>query len=169
MTKKGLLFIALFVVVFSSCQSEMDRQLIRNKEIVRKQHVEVWSKGNLAIVEEIYSPNFVCHFIVGPEWRGYEGVKEQVTMHRRSFPDWTEEIEDIIAEGDKVVTRFRSHGTHKGEFQGIAPTGKRVTISEVAIYRIENGKIAEQWGFPDVFGLQRQLGSAPSVGQASEK
>lgn len=82
MRKKALLSTALFLVVFSSCQSEMDNQLIRNKEIIRKQHVEVWSKGNLAIVEEIYSPNFVCHFIVGPEWRGYDGVKEQVTMHR---------------------------------------------------------------------------------------
>lgn len=87
MTKKALLSTALFVVVFSSCQSEMDKQLIRNKEIVRKQHVEVWSKGNLAIVEEIYSPNFVCHFIVGPEWRGYDGVSRSLGLQRQLGPD----------------------------------------------------------------------------------
>ena len=68
-----------------------------------------------------------------------------------------------------MVTRFRSHGTHKGEFQGLAPTGKRVEVAEVAIYRIENGKIVEQWGFPDILGLQRQLGPDSSMGQTSEK
>ena len=64
---------------------------------------------------------------------------------------------DIIAEGDKVVTRFRSNGTHEGEFKGIAPTGREVEIFEVCIYRIENGKIAEQWGFPDELSLRNQI------------
>ena len=118
-----------------------------NKAIVRLQHEEVWSKGNLAIVEEIYAPDFVCHFIVGPEWRGREGIKQQVTGHRTAFPDWNEHIEDIIAEGDRVVTRFTSRGTHEGEFQGFPPTGNQVTIAEVAIYRISDGMITEQWGF----------------------
>ena len=130
-----------------------------NKAVVRLQHEEVWSKGNFTIVDEIYTPDFVCHFVVGPEWRGREGIKQQVTEHRASFPDWKEHIEDIIAEGDKVVTRFTSRGTHKGEFQGIAPTGNQVTIGEVAIYRIADGKIAEQWGFPDSMGLLRQIGA----------
>jgi len=132
-----------------------------NKAIVRLTAEEVWSKGNLAIVDEIYAPNFVCHFIVGPDWRGREGVRQQVTMHRTSFPDWHEHIEDIIGEGDKVVIRFTSRGTHKGEFQGIPPTGKQVNIAEVAIYRIADGKIVEQWGFPDIMGLLRQLSAGP--------
>ena len=85
-----------------------------------------------------------------------------VTRHRTSFPDWTEHIEDIIAEGDRVVTRWTSRGTHQGEFEGIAPTGKQVTVAEVAIFRIANGKIAEQWGFPDIMALLRQVGAKPS-------
>jgi steroid delta-isomerase-like uncharacterized protein len=132
-----------------------------NKAIVRLQHEEVWNKGNLAIVDEIYAPDFVCHFVVGPKWRGREDVRQQVSEHRASFPDWNEQIEDIIAEGDRVVTRFTSRGTHKGEFQGIAPTGNKVTIAEVAIYRIADGKIAEQWGFPDAMDLIRQVGAGP--------
>ncbi len=130
------------------------------KAIVRLTAEEIWSKGNLAIVDEIYASNFVCHFTVGPDWRGREGVRQQVTMHRTSFPDWHEHIEDIIAERDKVVIRFTSRGTHKGEFQGIRATGKQVSISEVAIYRIAEGKIVEHWGFPDIMGLLRQFGAA---------
>ena len=100
-----------------------------NKAIVRLTAEEVWSKGNLAIVDEIYAPDFVCHFIVGPEWKGPDGVKNNVQQHRTSFPDWNEQIEDIIAEGEKVVIRFTSRGTHKGEFEGIPPTGNQVNIA----------------------------------------
>lgn len=134
-----------------------------NKAIIRLQHEEVWSKGNLKLVDEIYASDFVCHFIVGPEWQGQEGIKQQVTEHRTSFPDWNEQIEDIIAEGDRVVTRWTAQGTHKGEFQGIPPTGKQIVIAEVAIYRIADNKIVEQWGFPDIQGLIRQLNTVPPV------
>jgi steroid delta-isomerase-like uncharacterized protein len=132
-----------------------------NKTIVRLQHEEVWNKGNLSLIEEIYTPDFVCHFIVGPEWHGREGVRRAITRHRTSFPDWEEHIEDIIADGDKVVTRWTATGTHEGEFEGIPPTGNQVTIAEVAIYRIADGKIAEQWGFPNIMGLLRQIGADP--------
>lgn len=128
-----------------------------NKYIVQLQHTEVWSIGNIALVDEIYSPDFVCHFLGGPEWRGQEGVKQVVTTHRTSFPDWNEHIEDMIAEGDKVVTRWTSRGTHTGEFEGIPPTGKQVEIAEAAIFRIADGKIIEQWGFPDNLCLMKQL------------
>jgi steroid delta-isomerase-like uncharacterized protein len=143
----------------SGCGRSATEDLVRNKGVVRRQHTQVWSQGDLGAIDELYAPGFVCHFLVGPEWRGRVGVREQVTAHRRTFPDWTEEIEDIVAEGDRVVTRFRSSGTHRGEFQGIAPTGRRVTIAEVAVYCVVNGQIVEQWGFPDIAGLLRQLGT----------
>lgn len=132
-----------------------------NKSIVRLQHEEVWSKGDLSLIDEIYSPSFICHFIVGPEWHGREGIRQAVTKHRAAFPDWEEHIEDIIADADKVVTRWTATGTHKGKFEGISPTGNQVTIAEVAIYRIADDKIAEQWGFPDIMGLLRQIGAVP--------
>jgi steroid delta-isomerase-like uncharacterized protein len=131
--------------------------LERNKEVVQRNTAEVWNRGNLDILEELYTPDFICHFIVGPEWRGYKGIRKAVSGHRTSFPDWNEQIVDIVAEGDRVAIRFRSRGTQKREFNGIPPTGRKVDIFEVAIFRLENGRMAEQWGFPDIMGLRQQL------------
>ncbi len=103
------------------------------------------------------SPGFVCHFINGIEWKGIEGAKNEIVSHRKSFPDWNEEIVDMIAEGDKVVTRYKSTGTQKGKFNGLDSTGIKVTIFEASIYRIANGKLVEQWGFPDALSLNNQL------------
>lgn len=97
--------------------------------------------------------------MVGPEWKGVEGIKREVRGHRLSFPDWEETVDDIIAEGDRVVIRFHSTGTHRGAFAGIAPTGRKVAIREIAIYRLAHGKIVEQWGMPDLHGLLTQLQS----------
>ena len=133
------------------------QQIAQNKDVVLRQHALVWSQGDLSVVDGLYTSDFVCHFLVGPEWRGRQGVRDQVTAHRTAFPDWREEVEDIVAENDRVVTRFRSSGTHRGEFAGLPPTGRRVEISEVAIYRLVDGQIAEQWGFPDITGLLSQL------------
>ena len=133
-------------------------ELQRNKEVVRASHERVWSQGNLALADQLYTADFVCHFLVGPEWRGLQGLKERVQDLRRSFPDWTERIEEIIAEGDRVAVRFASTGTHLGEFRGTPATGKKVSIQEVAFYRIVNGRIAEQWGFPDLLKMGRQIG-----------
>jgi predicted ester cyclase len=78
------------------------------------------------LANELYSPDYVCHFIVGPEWKGIEGIKNAVKTHRASFPDWFERVADIVAEGDKVVIRFTSTGTQQGAFEGIAATRKKV-------------------------------------------
>ncbi|OMP31231.1 ester cyclase [Mangrovimonas sp. DI 80] len=127
-----------------------------NRDVVKKYH-EVWSNGQVNELGKILAPDFVCHFIDGIEWKGIEGANSSITSHRKSFPDWNEEIVDMISEGDKVVTRFKSTGTQLGAFNGLDPTGKKVTIYETAIYRIANGKIAEQWGFPDALSLNNQL------------
>ncbi|MBI1178157.1 hypothetical protein GC207_12045, partial [bacterium] len=88
--------------------------------------------------------------------------KGAVRSHRISFPDWHERVDDIVAEGDRVVIRFTSTGTQLGEFQGIAPTGRKVSIQEVAIFRVVDSKIVEQWGMPDIQGLMQQLGATNS-------
>jgi steroid delta-isomerase-like uncharacterized protein len=124
--------------------------------VVEKQHSEIWSKGDFSNLDDIYSPGFVGHFPAGTI-TGREGIRAQVLAHRRAFPDWTEEVEDIIVEGDRVVTRFTSRGTNEGEFLGNPETGHAVEISEVSIYRMENGKIAEQWVYPDMRAMQQQL------------
>lgn len=133
-----------------------DSILAANRELIRRQHEEVWSKGNIAIIDEMYAPDFVGHFPFGQSG-GREELKKRVALHRAAFPDWTEQVEDLVAEGNQVVSRFTSRGTQRGEFHGISPTGRSVTISEAAIFRIADGRIAEQWVFPDVGSLLEQL------------
>ncbi len=129
----------------------------KNIDVVLRAHHEVWNQGNYDVIKEIYAPDYQVHFICGMEIAGQEGVGEFIRGHRRSFPDWTEKVVDIIADGDRVVTRYISTATHKGEFQGIAATGRKFTISEVSIHRVLNGKIVEQWGFPDGLSHVQQL------------
>ena len=145
--------------VFGYAQTPV-QTLAANKAIVLRSERELWSKGNLAVADELYSPDFVCHFVVGPEWKGVEGIKREVASHRTSFPDWQEQVDDVVAEGDKVVIRFTSTGTQRGEFQGLAPSGRKVRIEEMAIFRLSHSKIIEQWGMPDVHGLLEQLTAA---------
>jgi predicted ester cyclase len=155
-----LLTSALLAASVVGCTTKQAQTLSGNKSIVLRSEAELWSNGNLAGADELYSPDFVCHTVAGPEWRGLEGIKGEVRRHRTSFPNWNERVEDIIAEGDKVVIRFTSTGTQRGEFEGIAPTGRKVQIQEVAIYRLVGGKIVEQWGLPDIHGLLEQLSAS---------
>ena len=157
--KKSFFSILLLTasILFYSCGSNTQQtNLNTNRDVVKKYH-EVWSNGQVNELNKILAPDFVCHFIDGIEWKGIEGANSSITSHRKSFPDWNEEIVDMIIEGDKVVTRFKSTGTQLGAFNGIDATGKKVTIYETAIYRIANDKIAEQWGFPDALSLNNQL------------
>ncbi len=129
----------------------------RNIKLVHRVFSEIWSKGNVDLIDDLFAENFVGHF-PGETLHGRQALVNQVNAHRSSFPDWTEEVEDTIADRDRVVVRFRSRGTNLGEFLGNAPTGNHVEISEVAIFRLSNGKIIEQWVHPDMLSLQRQLG-----------
>ena len=110
-------------------------------------------------MNELYSPDFVWHFLpTGSETIGLDSLREQVRSHRKAFPDWTEKIKHIVAEGDLVVIHFVSTGTNDGSFLGNPPTGKSIRINEMSILRIADGKIAEQWLIPDLLSLNQQLG-----------
>jgi len=151
------LAVVAFLIIVCGCDSNKQKTDIEaNRDIVRKYH-QVWSDGQVANLEKIMAPDFVCHFINGLEWKRIEGAKNAISSHRISFPDWNEDIVDIIAEEDKVVTRYKSTGTHQGRFNGLDSTGIIVTIFETSIYRIANGKLVEQWGFPDALSLNNQL------------
>lgn len=150
-------FILTACVFINSCNSnKQEINLDANRDVVKKYH-EVWTNGQVTELDKILAPDFVCHFINGIEWKGIEGAKNSISSHRKSFPDWKEEIVDMVSEGDKVVTRYKSTGTHQGTFEGLDSTGIKVTIYETSIYRIADGKIAEQWGFPDGLSLNNQL------------
>lgn len=133
-----------------------------NKAIVRRINEEVWEKGNLAAVDEIFAAQYVDHNPLPEMTPDREGLKQSVTMMRAAFPDLHTRTEDLVAEGDKVVNRWTASGTHKGEFMGIAPTGKQVTVAGIQICRIVAGKVVEDWTEVDMLGMMQQLGVIPS-------
>lgn len=132
-----------------------------NKKIVRKTFEEIWNQGNLDVADELIAGDYVGHS-PPDEVQNPEGVKEYVAGMRNAFGDLHFRIEDQIAEGDTVVTRWTASGTHEGEFQGLPPTGKQATVSGVTIERIANGKIVEGWTNWDALGLLQKLGAIPS-------
>jgi predicted ester cyclase len=135
-----------------------------NKTRQRRVFEEVFNKGNLAIIPEFIAPDYVYRSPLGMEAKGPEGFKQMVARVRTAFPDIHFTIEDIIAEGDKVVTRFTRRSTHQGEFMGIAPTGKKVTITGILITRWVGGKEVEAWESLDTLAMFQQLGVVPPMG-----
>lgn len=135
-----------------------------NKAIIRRFFEEAFGKGVLAVLDEIIAadqvnggPGALPGMPYGPE-----GSKMLITAYRSAFPDLHFTIEEQIAEGNTVVTRWTAHGTHNGELAGIPATGKRTTVVGVGIDRVENGKIVESWGTFDQFGMMQQLGVIPT-------
>jgi predicted ester cyclase len=114
------------------------------RSVVERLH-RLWSTGDLSLIPELYAADFVAHFPAGWEIRGHSGVREVIESARIAFSDWTETVEDIIIEGDKAVSRYASTGVHTGYFRGQAPTGERIVVDEVSIFRFEGGLVAEQW------------------------
>ena len=125
-----------------------------NKAIVRR-FVEAYNKRNLDLLDDLVAPDYVDHIW---QLQGLESLKQGLMLGFKGFPDWHEAIEDIIAEGDKVWVRLTYSGTHTGEFRGLAPTGKKITIMGLMIYRIVNGKLVEAWDLSDYMAMFKQLG-----------
>jgi len=139
----------------------------QNKYVVRRLFEEVWNKGNLSVADEFFAPNYAHHDPSTPDvGRGPESEKKRATLYRTAFPDLRLTIEEIIAEGETVMTRWSCRGTHKGDLRGIAPTGKQTNISGMTIARVVNGKFAEGWVNWDALGLMQQLGVVPELAKA---
>jgi len=137
-----------------------------NKAIVRRLIEEVWNKGNLSLVDELFAPNYEHHDSSTPDFgRGPESEKKRVTLYRTAFPDLRLTVEDIIAEGEAVMSRWSCRGTHKGDLSGIAPTGRPFNISGMTVARLANGKIAESYVNWDALGLMQQLGVVQELGK----
>ena len=136
-----------------------------NKAVIRRIYEEVWNKGNMATVDEVRAVDFVYHGPGGMEERGRAGLKEFVTKFRTAFPDACTTVENMVAEGDYVALRTSTTGTHRGDWTGIAPTGKRVTLTCNILSRFVGGKQVEVWEEFDRLSLLQQLGVAPPMGQ----
>jgi len=135
-----------------------------NKAIYRRWFEEVVTGRNLALADELLAPDYALHFPGFPGPVDREGHKQLLMMFHHGFPDWQETIDDVVAEGDKVVIRVTGRGTHQGEFMGIPATGEQVTATGVGIGRIEAGRIAESWAEYDALGMMQQLGVVSQQG-----
>jgi steroid delta-isomerase-like uncharacterized protein len=139
-----------------------------NKAIIRRFFEEAFNQGNLAVLDEIIAPNQVNG---GPGAlpgmpSGPEGAKALITTYRNAFPDLRFTIDEQVAEGNTVMTRWTAHGTHNGELAGIPATGRPATVVGVGVDRVENGKVVDSWGIFDQSGMLQQLGVIPAPGQA---
>ncbi len=154
---KAFLILLIPFLLFCSCQSTDQHSILeKNKEVVLEYH-KVWNEGKMDKLDDILTSDFVMHYLTDVEWKGIEVAKTEIANWRAIFPDWHEEIVDIIQENDKVVTRYKATATHTKTYEGIDATGAKIEIFEVSIYRISNGKIAEQWCFPDDPSIKTQI------------
>jgi predicted ester cyclase len=119
------------------------------------------------LLEEVYTPDLVWHEPDG-DIRGYDGAREFLDMWLSAFPDASITVDDVVAEGDKAVTRWRFSGTHRGEFAGLAPTGRQVTGGGITVHRIAGDKIVEEWEAYDNLTILQQLGAVPAQRAAQE-
>jgi steroid delta-isomerase-like uncharacterized protein len=130
-----------------------------NKAIVRRFVEEIVNEGDLAAADDLFASGFILHFPGLTDMEGSDVFKDVPTAIRTAFPDLVETIEDLVAEGDRVVERFILRGTHLGEFMGVGATGRPVSWTGIAMYRLEDERIAECWIEPDLLGLALQIGA----------
>ncbi|HVM96322.1 MAG TPA: ester cyclase [Candidatus Acidoferrales bacterium] len=134
-----------------------------NKAIVRRLFDEVWNCGSVDKIEELYSPDFAADYRpYAPLRRGHDAIRDMVQRAWATFPDYHEELLDMVAEGDKVAVRLRITGTQKGQWGPIPPTGTKLDFEEMLILRIADGKVVEQRGLVDNLNALRQLGLVPT-------
>jgi steroid delta-isomerase-like uncharacterized protein len=137
-----------------------------NKAVIREIFEETW-QGDVNVVDRLVASEYIGYNPSQPDAiRGIDGIKAFVERFRESFSNTHVTIEEQIAEGDTVATRWTGRGTHTGEISGIAPTGKDVTITGISISRLENGKLIEDYTNWDMFGMLVQLGAIPAAGTA---
>ena len=133
----------------------------QNKNRVRK-YIDEVNKKNFAVVDEVLLPSFVQHSVVAVS-PGREGLAQLYRELQAAFPDFNFAIDDLIAEGDRVAARLTGRYTHRGEYLGVAPTGKAVVLLKMDIFRFVNGRCVEHWDSADRLGLLQQLGMVPKI------
>jgi predicted ester cyclase len=139
-----------------------------NKALNRRFFDEVWNQGQLDVIKELVSPDYVCHDHFMPETiHGPEGFEEYVALFRLAFPDVRCTLEAIFGEDDLVAIRWRASGTFTGSLMGIAPTGKAGEVSGITITRCAGGKCVEMWVERDDLSMLKAMGVAPELATAT--
>lgn len=132
-----------------------------NNKAAKRRYFEAFNQRNLEIFDELFAPDYVLHVPGSPDVRGPEALKQLVTSSFQSLSEIELTIDDMLGEGDKVVTRWTLSAIHTGEFFGVAPTHKRVTLTGTIIDRFVDGRVVEAWENFDALGLMQQLGAIP--------
>lgn len=133
----------------------------QNRTLYRRWFEEVVNLGKVELADELLADDYRAHFPDMPQPLGAEEHKQLLQMFRSAFTGWQERVDSVVAENDRVVLWYTGTGTHTGDFQGIPPTGRMVTVTGVDMGRIEDGRIAEVWASYDALGLLQQLGAMP--------
>lgn len=135
-----------------------------NKEIVLRQwYQQLWDSWNVAVADELFTDDYQLHMSGFPAALNREATKQAVVMFSQSFPDLRHTVDEMVAEGSTVAARWRVRGTHRGEFQGLAPTGKTVSLSGITVHHMAGGRIAETWLSVDNLEMLQQLGALPQT------
>ena len=134
----------------------------KNKELVIRLTEDFWNARDINTIDRFFSPDFVTHSPHAPQDGNFDSFKKQTIEDFKAFPDMYISIDDLVAEGDKVVKSWTFQGTHKNEWMGIPATGKKVVFSGMEIFRFENEKVVENWMVMDLYSLFLQLGVIPS-------
>ena len=132
-----------------------------NRAVIGRAYAEIWNQRNVEVVDEIVAEDFLNHAAPPGRQRGRQGLKDVVRMFESAFPDFRYEVEDVIAEDEKVAVRDVFRGTHEGDFMGIPATANRVVMEAIHIYRLSGGRLVEHWVARDDLGMMRQLGAIP--------
>jgi steroid delta-isomerase-like uncharacterized protein len=137
-----------------------------NKTLVRRVFEEGINANNPSVFDEVIGASYVNHDMPAPA-PGIEGFKQVIAAFTAAFPDMRVVVEDVLAEGDKVVSRGHFTGTHRGAFMGLPATGKPVRVGYIDVWRVADGKLVENWVKLDELGLMQQLGAVPAPGQTT--
>ncbi len=171
MLMKKHIFVALMMVAFCICAvaAAFASDEEKNAAVMKRFYEEVVNNGNLQLIDELVAAEFVDHEEFPGMVQGREGLKQFFTMFRAAFPDLHFQVNDLIAKGDKVWAYITIHGTHKGEFMGMAATDKKIAVKGFDIVRFADGKAVEHWGLTDSMTMMQQLGALPAPEQETTK
>ena len=133
-----------------------------NKDLIRRMEDAIFNRRDLSAIDRFISPDYVLRTAPEGVPNGREAVRDSMAAYLDGFPDLHVAVEQLLAEGDRVVAVLSYSGTHGGDLFGMPATGKRISVRQIAVYRIDGGRVVEEWEVSDQLGLMQQLGAIPA-------
>jgi predicted ester cyclase len=133
-----------------------------NKDLIRRMEDRIFNKRDLGAIEDFISPSYVLRTAADGAPSGLDGVRGAMAAYLAGFSDLHVEVDQLLADGDKVVALLTYSGTNDGDLFGVSATGRRVSVRQLAVYRVADGKVVEEWEVSDQLGLMQQLGVVPA-------